>query len=66
MKNESKKLAETEALNIADVSGSYYSCMECEWAGESLECDIDTEYDEFYGIDRKYPICPKCGGGLNC
>ena len=40
--------------------------MDCEWEGEITECDFDTEYDEFKGIDRKFPICPKCNGGLDC
>jgi hypothetical protein len=60
------ELQRTPQLDILAVSGSYYSCMDCEWEGEVTECDFDTEYDEFKGIDRKYPICPKCGGGLDC
>jgi hypothetical protein len=42
-----------------------YSCIDCEWTGDNSSCEFDTEYDEFKRIDRKYPICPKCGGGLN-
>ncbi len=49
-----------------DLYSTLYSCIECEWCGEGLECDIDSEWDEFKHIDRKYPICPKCGGGLEC
>ena len=60
------ELKQTPQLDIFAVSGSYYSCMDCEWEGDITECDFDTEYDEFKGIDRKYPICPKCGGGLDC
>ena len=57
---------QAKALHQPPVSGSYYSCMDCEWEGEITQCDFDTEYDEFKGVDRKYPICPKCGGGLDC
>lgn len=60
------ELKQTPQLDILAVSGSYYSCMDCEWEGEITECDFDTEYDEFKGINRKHPICPKCGGGLDC
>lgn len=60
------ELKQTPQLDILAVSGSYYSCMDCEWGGEITECDFDIEYDEFKGVDRKYPICPKCGGGLDC
>ena len=60
------ELKQTPQLYILAVSGSYYSCMDCEWEGDATECDFDTEYDEFKGVDRKYPICPKCGGGLDC
>jgi len=47
-------------------SGDHYSCMECDWDGEASECDFDFDFDEFKGIDIKYPICPKCGSGLDC
>ena len=60
------ELKQTPQLYILAVSGSYYSCMDCEWEGDTTEYDFDTEYDEFKGVDRKYPICPKCGGGLDC
>ena len=63
---EDKVLEQAKALRQPTFSGSYYSCMDCEWEGEITQCDFDTEYDEFKGIDRKYPICPKCGGGLDC
>ena len=49
-----------------NINDSYYSCIDCHWTGEISECDFDTEYDEFKGVNMKYPICPKCGGGLNC
>lgn len=60
------ELKQAPQLDILAVSGSYYLCMDCEWGGEITECDFDTEYDEFKGVDIKYPICPKCGGGLDC
>lgn len=66
MEHEIFNTEETANSDLGVVSGSYYSCMDCEWDGEISECDFDNEYDEFKGIDRKYPICPKCGGGLNC
>lgn len=59
------ELNQTPQLDILAASGSYYSCMDCDWAGDVVECDLDAEYDEFRGSDRKHPICPKCGGGLN-
>jgi hypothetical protein len=43
----------------------YFSCVDCNWEGNISECDFDTEYDEFKGIDKKYPICPNCDGGLD-
>ena len=58
------ELKQAPQLDILAVS--YYSCMDCEWEGEVSECDFDTEYDESKGIDREYPICPKCGGGVDC
>ena len=39
-------------------------CLDCNWHGNVKDCDIDTEPDEFRDRDRKYPICPKCGGGI--
>ena len=54
-----------ELQNIRTNSNTYYSCMDCDWEGETSECDFDNEYDEFKGIDIKYPICPECGGGLD-
>ncbi len=32
--------------------------------GDISECDFDYEWDEFKHVDRKYPICPECGGGV--
>jgi hypothetical protein len=46
--------------------GSFYFCLDCEWNGHVNECEFDYEYDEFSGSDRKYPICPECGGGVDC
>ena len=42
------ELQRTPQLDILAVSGSYYSCMDCEWEGEVSECDFDIEYDEFF------------------
>jgi len=39
-------------------------CLDCEWEGDVDLCDSDTEYDEFYGREHRYPICPKCSGGV--
>lgn len=50
--------------NTHNTNNSYYSCIECGWNGDVKECELDTEYDEFKGVDRTYPICPKCGGGV--
>ena len=47
-------------------SGESYSCMDCEWIGDISECEFDSEYDEFSGRETQYPICPDCGGGLDC
>ncbi len=41
------------------------NCIDCEWEGQLTECDFDTEPDAFKGTDRKYPICPECGGGID-
>ena len=43
---------------------NWIKCIDCDWEGDVIDCDTDTEYDEFKGMDRKYPICPKCGGGV--
>lgn len=59
-----KLLKQTDQIETNPIT--HYTCLDCEWSGESSECDFDTEYDEFKGIDREYPICPKCGGGLEC
>ena len=60
-----ENLKQAPQLDVLAASGSHYSCTTCKWGGGISECDFDTEYDEFKGIDRKYPICPKCGGGLD-
>lgn len=60
------KLKKATKLDIISPSGGYYSCMECDWEGGSSECEDETFFDEFKGIDRKCLICPKCGGGLDC
>ena len=59
------KLNSTLQLDFLAISGEYCSCMECDWSGYISDCDFDFEYDEFKDIDRKYLICPKCGGDLN-
>ena len=59
-------LKSQDSYSVDNSVSSYYSCMDCDWEGETSECDFDTEYDEFKGIDRKYPICPICGSGLDC
>ena len=41
------------------------SCPNCSWSGLLVNAETDTEWDEFYRIDRLYPICPKCGDGLD-
>lgn len=37
---------------------------ECGYEGEESQFDYDYEYDSFWGIEYKYLICPKCGGGV--
>lgn len=61
-----EQLIQIQRLDIIGDSGSHYICMDCKWDGEITECDFDTEYDEFKGIYKRYPVCPKCGGGLDC
>lgn len=39
-------------------------CIDCDWNGHISECNSDTELDEFKGTDKIFPICPKCGGGI--
>lgn len=40
------------------------TCLECDFEGQIDEFEFDTEYDEFSGNEIKYPVCPKCGGGV--
>ena len=40
-------------------------CLDCDWDGLLSDADIDTEWDEFKMQEIPYPICPKCGGGLD-
>lgn len=40
------------------------ACLECDWMGLTKDCDTDYYYDEFWGYDRPYPICPECGEGV--
>ena len=61
-----KTLKKMSQSKYVAKSGDHYSCMECDWDGEASECDFDFDFDEFKGIDIKYPICPKCGSGLDC
>lgn len=42
----------------------YAMCIECDWNGDREECEIDYEYSEWHGRDFEFPICPKCGGGV--
>lgn len=37
-------------------------CLDCDWEGKITECDQDSDYDEFWGRECHYLICPKCGG----
>jgi len=60
------RLIELSSDDNQVVVGRSYTCMDCDWCGLVSECDFDTEYDEFKDIDRRYPICPECGGGLEC
>lgn len=39
-------------------------CIECDFEGHVDDFEYDYEYDEFSGNDRKYLVCPKCGGGV--
>lgn len=39
-------------------------CVDCGWDGLLKDADVDYEWDDFYRVDRPYPICPKCGGGI--
>jgi len=39
-------------------------CIDCEWQGDVNLCEWDSEYNEHYGKEFKYPICPKCCGGV--
>lgn len=40
------------------------TCLDCDFQGQIDEFDYDYDYDEFWGNEIKYPICPKCGGGV--
>jgi hypothetical protein len=40
------------------------NCLDCSWSGAASECYTDYEYDEFWGCDRPYSICPKCSNGV--
>jgi hypothetical protein len=55
-----------EMEQLITYPSTFYSCMECEWDGGIDECEFDSDYDDFKGIEIPYPICPKCGGGLDC
>lgn len=43
---------------------NWVTCIDCNWEGDIGECNWDSEPDVFSGNDRKYPICPKCEGGI--
>lgn len=40
-------------------------CSNCKWDGLLVDADTDSEWDDFYGMDRPYPICPQCSEGLD-
>ena len=40
-------------------------CIDCEWDGLLKDADIEYDWDDFRREDIPYPICPKCGGGLD-
>lgn len=40
------------------------SCVDCDWEGDPQTCEMDTEYDEFWGKEYHHPICPECDGGI--
>lgn len=61
--NESMLKLKPQLEGLA-VSGESLTCVDCGWEGSMSQADVDSEYDEFKGVDRKYPVCPKCGGGL--
>jgi hypothetical protein len=62
--NESIVLKLKPQLEGLAVSGESMTCVDCGWEGGMGEVDFDTDFDEFKGVDRKRPVCPKCGGGL--
>lgn len=59
------RLKKMSQSNIIALSGESYTCVDCNWDGDISKCAFDGEYDDFKGVYNKYPICPKCGGGLD-
>lgn len=55
------KVKKEDECTIHSVSGS---CLDCDWQDDIAKADIDYEWDEFKGNNIPYPICPKCGGGV--
>lgn len=41
------------------------SCPNCSWSGLLKDCGTESEWDEFWGRENIYPICPKCDEGLD-
>lgn len=39
-------------------------CLDCSYEDEVKNFDKDSEYNEFTGNEHYYPVCPKCGGGV--
>lgn len=42
----------------------YGVCLDCGFEDELSAYHEDVDYDEFWGREHKYPVCPKCGGGV--
>jgi len=35
-------------------------CNDCSWRGPTHSCELSSEVDEYYNVDRHYHICPVC------
>lgn len=53
-----------ENLNCSGAPDSG-ECIDCNWSGLFRDAEIEYEWDSFTGMDVPYPICPKCGGGID-
>ncbi len=41
----------------------YINCLDCDHEGYEDDFEIDYDYDEFWGREYKYYVCPICDGG---